>query len=170
MKVSKRQSMMRFAMLLLFIGCILVLVFWLYPRNSAKTPQTETEEGQRSEAAARGEKRRGQIVGYTPLARFSSDPTRQGYLSYLKAQVLSKADQRPVSGATVTFFRSRDPRTRRFDDAVIRLLTDSGGFFQLTHRAALEGWLVIEKPGFAAIEEQKRGGRRRRPRLLRKAT
>lgn len=59
-----------------------------------------------------------------------------------------------LSDATITLFASRLPfPSLEFNDPVARSNSGEHGFYELPLDFSVSGWIVVEKPGFATIEE-----------------
>jgi hypothetical protein len=150
MHVTNRWFYLLAVLLLIVAG----LLYWLSGSRSPEPtmtagPASAPETGQRPPAAISR-----QDSGYSELSTFGADPKRTGYSLRVKGRVLSKADRSPVSGADITFFLNRDPRTGRLENAAANVQSDSEGYFEMVRQELSEGALVIERAGFAAVEER----------------
>jgi hypothetical protein len=144
MHVTNRWFYLLAVLLLIVAG----LLYWLSGSRSPEStmtagPASASETGQRPPAAISR-----QDSGYSELSTFGADPKRTGYSLRVKGRVLSKADRSPVSGADITFFLNRDPRTGRLENAAANIQSD----FEMVRQELSEGTLVIERAGFAAVE------------------
>lgn len=89
---------------------------------------------------------------HRPLSDLSDRVERRtGAWFLLRGRILNRA-QEPLAGAGLSLYASREPGRAHFYDLLASVSSDHTGEFELSFPQPVEGWIVVEKPGFASQE------------------